>query len=58
MTRIIGLLLLLLFWQPCVSQERLNILLLVAEDLSPRIGAFGDSIAMTPSLDELAAVDP
>ena len=32
-----------------------NILLLVAEDLSPRIGAFGDEIARTPHLDQLAA---
>ena len=32
-----------------------NILLLVAEDLSPRIGAFGDPLARTPNLDALAA---
>lgn len=32
-----------------------NILLLVAEDLSPRIGAFGDPVARTPNLDRLAA---
>ncbi len=32
-----------------------NILLLVAEDLSPRIGAFGDEVARTPAIDELAA---
>lgn len=32
-----------------------NILLLVAEDLSPRIGAFGDPVAVTPSIDALAA---
>lgn len=31
-----------------------NILLLVAEDLSPRIGAFGDPVAHTPNLDALA----
>ena len=31
-----------------------NLLLLVAEDLSPRIGAYGDSLAQTPSLDALA----
>ena len=35
--------------------ERPNILLLVAEDLSPRIGAFGDAVARTPNLDRLAA---
>lgn len=34
--------------------ERPNILLLVAEDLSARIGAFGDAVARTPHLDRLA----
>ena len=33
---------------------RPNVLLLVAEDLSPRIGAYGDSVAHTPNLDQLA----
>ncbi len=33
---------------------RPNVLLLVAEDLSPRIGAFGDTVANTPNLDVLA----
>lgn len=33
---------------------RPNLLLLVAEDLSPRIGAFGDGVARTPNLDRLA----
>nr|MDJ0869567.1 sulfatase-like hydrolase/transferase [Myxococcota bacterium] len=32
-----------------------NLLLLVAEDLGPRIGAFGDPVARTPNLDRLAA---
>lgn len=31
-----------------------NILLLMAEDLSPRIGSFGDPIARTPAIDRLA----
>lgn len=31
-----------------------NILLLVAEDMSSRIGAFGDPVAVTPNLDRLA----
>jgi arylsulfatase A-like enzyme len=35
--------------------ERPNILLLMAEDMSPRVGAFGDEIAVTPNLDALAA---
>lgn len=38
----------------CNAVERPNILLLVAEDLSPRIGAFGDSVAHTPNIDALA----
>jgi arylsulfatase A-like enzyme len=33
---------------------RPNILLLVAEDMSPRVGAFGDRVARTPNLDRLA----
>lgn len=39
---------------PVASQDRPNILLLMAEDLSPRIGAFGDPVAVTPNLDKLA----
>jgi N-sulfoglucosamine sulfohydrolase len=34
---------------------RPNILLLVAEDMSPRVGAFGDAVAVTPTLDRLAS---
>lgn len=36
------------------SQARPNIVLLLVEDLSPRIGAFGDPVARTPVLDQLA----
>lgn len=36
------------------APERPNILLLTAEDLSSRIGAFGDDVALTPHLDQLA----
>ena len=35
--------------------DRPNILLLVAEDMSPRVGAFGDPVAQTPRLDALAS---
>lgn len=35
--------------------DRPNILILMAEDLSPRIGAFGDPVAKTPNIDRLAA---
>jgi N-sulfoglucosamine sulfohydrolase len=34
--------------------RRPNILLLMAEDMSARVGAFGDTAAITPNLDELA----
>jgi arylsulfatase A-like enzyme len=34
--------------------QRPNILLLMAEDLSPRVGAYGDPVAVTPALDRLA----
>jgi N-sulfoglucosamine sulfohydrolase len=33
---------------------RPNILLLMAEDMSARVGAFGDTVAVTPHLDQLA----
>lgn len=34
---------------------RPNILLLVAEDMSPRLGVYGDAMAVTPNLDRLAS---
>ena len=37
------------------AQPAPNILLLMAEDLSARIGAFGDPVARTPNIDRLAA---
>ena len=37
------------------AAERPNILLIVAEDMSPRVGAFGDKVANTPNIDALAA---
>ena len=46
------------FLAPVVSAQtvpRPNILLLMAEDMSARVGAFGDSVAITPNLDALAA---
>jgi arylsulfatase A-like enzyme len=43
---------------PCPAfadpDERWNVVLLVAEDLSPRLGSYGDAVAHTPSLDRLA----
>jgi arylsulfatase A-like enzyme len=37
-----------------MSDERPNILLLMAEDMSARVGAFGDALAVTPNIDRLA----
>ena len=36
------------------GQDLPNIVLIVAEDLSPRVGAFGDVVAQTPNIDALA----
>jgi N-sulfoglucosamine sulfohydrolase len=36
------------------TPTRPNILLLMAEDMSARVGAFGDTVAVTPNLDALA----
>jgi N-sulfoglucosamine sulfohydrolase len=35
--------------------DRPNVLILMAEDMSPRVGAFGDAVAATPNIDRLAA---
>ena len=37
------------------ASQRPNILLLMAEDMSARVSAFGDPVAVTPNLDQLAA---
>lgn len=43
-------------WQKTFSNnERPNIIWLVAEDLSPRLAAYGDSLAFTPHINSLAA---
>ncbi|MEP4147839.1 MAG: sulfatase-like hydrolase/transferase [Halioglobus sp.] len=34
--------------------QRPNVLILMAEDMSARVGAFGDNVAVTPNLDALA----
>ena len=38
-----------------VRAQRPNVLFLVADDLSTRVGAYGDAAAVTPALDRLAA---
>jgi len=37
------------------AADRPNILLIMAEDMSGRVGAFGDTIAVTPNIDRLAS---
>ncbi len=41
--------------QPVTQLKQPNILLLVAEDMSSHVGAFGDKVAITPTLDQLAS---
>jgi N-sulfoglucosamine sulfohydrolase len=36
------------------SMERTNILLITVEDISPMLGCYGDAVALTPVLDQLA----
>ncbi len=36
-------------------EDRWNVVLLMAEDMSPRIGPYGDSVAHTPNLNRLAS---
>ncbi|MCP4301111.1 MAG: sulfatase [Gammaproteobacteria bacterium] len=53
----VGALIALFFSTAVAAGEtpRPNILLLMAEDMSPRVGAFGDQVAVTPNLDKLAS---
>ncbi len=52
----IGLLLALFGLQAAAAaSEQPNIVLIVAEDMSARVGAFGDPVARTPHIDRLAA---
>ena len=37
------------------DEQRPNILMIVAEDMSPRVGVYGDALANTPSIDQLAS---
>jgi len=37
-----------------LASKRYNVVLIMAEDLSPRIASFGDAVANTPNLDRLA----
>ena len=52
---LLSMLVLALLTTSAVAQQRPNILLIMAEDMSARVGAFGDSVAVTPNLDRLAS---
>ncbi len=41
-------------YAPQINSERPNIVFIVSEDMSSRIGAFGDDVAQTPNLDAFA----
>jgi len=58
MSRSVLALLSLLFGAPCAhvpAQERLNVVWLVVEDMSPWLGCYGDGTVPTPNCDRLAA---
>lgn len=46
---------LLLFCTILTAQQRPNVLLIYVDDLNDRLGCYGDSIAQTPNIDQLAA---
>jgi N-sulfoglucosamine sulfohydrolase len=51
----LALLALLLLATPLRAAEKPNIVWIVAEDLSPNLGCYGDPDAITPNLDKLAS---
>jgi arylsulfatase A-like enzyme len=54
LVRLLSLLLALIGFDSAIANGPPNVLVLMAEDLSARVGAFGDPIARTPNLDRLA----
>ena len=41
-------------YTPQINGEKPNIVFILTEDMTPRIGAYGDNVAHTPNLDKLA----
>jgi arylsulfatase A-like enzyme len=41
-------------WTFAQKQQKLNILMIVCEDMSPHLGCYGDLLVKTPNIDELA----
>ena len=39
---------------PIEKPSKLNVLFIIADDLNCALGAYGDSIAITPNIDQLA----
>ncbi|HJP34554.1 MAG TPA: sulfatase-like hydrolase/transferase, partial [Gammaproteobacteria bacterium] len=44
-----------LIWTGASAQDRPNVLLIIVDDLRPLVGSYGDDLAHTPNIDELAA---
>ena len=40
--------------KPLKSSEKLNFLFIIADDLNCALGAYGDTLAITPNIDKLA----
>ena len=52
MHRTFNLVIFIIFSLNSFSLERPNILIIMADDMGPRINALGDSVSITPALDE------
>lgn len=53
--RTVFALVLLLFCTVLIAQQRPNVLLIYVDDLTDRLGCYGDPVAQTPNIDQLAA---
>ena len=47
--------LLLIVGSVCAAEQRPNVLFIIADDLADRLACYGDTVAVTPNLDKLAA---